>query len=102
MRCVGGASVIVVIPSARSVNLDHLAPLIDTGARFIVVDDSAGRIDVHHPSFEVHSWADQERTLGALAHAIPRRNGACRDYGFYLAWRDGDPGELVVALDDDC
>jgi hypothetical protein len=93
---------IVVIPSARTITLSHLGPLIDAGARFIVVDDGPGTIDVRHPQFEVHAWSDQDRVLGELAHAIPRRNGACRDYGFFLAWRDSDPGEIVVALDDDC
>jgi hypothetical protein len=93
---------IVVIPSCREVHLDHLVPLIDSGARFIVVDDSEGRIHVDHPSFEVYNWRDQEKLLGGLRHAIPRGNGACRDFGFLLAWRDGEKGEVVVALDDDC
>lgn len=94
---------IVVIPTAREVRLEYLEPLIDAGCRFIVVDDSpGGRVEIGHPQFEVHSWADQDRLLGELAIAIPRGNGACRDYGFLLAWRDSDPGEIIVALDDDC
>ena len=40
--------------------------------------------------------------LGRDVIAIPRRNGACRDFGFYIAWRESDAGEIVIALDDDC
>jgi reversibly glycosylated polypeptide len=40
--------------------------------------------------------------LGTDVIAIPRRNGACRDFGFYIAWRESDPGEAIIALDDDC
>ena len=93
---------IVVIPTAREVNLAYLAPLIDAGARFIVVDDSEGRVTVDHPRFQVLSWADHERLLGPNAVAIPRGTGACRDLGFYLAWKESEPGEMVIALDDDC
>ena len=93
---------IVVIPSACAVRLDYLQPLIDAKARFIVVDDSRGRIQIDHPQFEVYNWLDQKRVLGGLVEAIPRGNGACRDFGFLLAWWQSDPGEIVVALDDDC
>ena len=98
----GVAVVVIVVPSNRSVSFDYLAPLIDTGARFVVIDDSLGSLSITHPQFEVYTWQDQERMLGRDAIAIPRGNGACRDFGFYLAWRDSDPGEVIVALDDDC
>jgi hypothetical protein len=94
--------VIVVIPTNRSVQLDYLTPLIDSGARFIVVDDSEGTVKVDHPSFEVFHWGDRRRMLGDLDIAMPKRNGACRDFGFYLAWRFSDDDEIVIALDDDC
>jgi len=93
---------IVVIPTAREIRLDYLEPLISAGCRFIIVDDSPGRIDLHHPQFDVYNHGDQDRDLGDLVQAIPRGNGACRDYGFLIAWRESDPGEVVVALDDDC
>lgn len=93
---------IVVIPSNREINLSHLEPLIAAGARFVVVDDSPGRIRVDHPRFEVYTWADRERMLGPLDVGFPRRNGASRDFGFLIAWRTGDPDEIIVALDDDC
>jgi hypothetical protein len=93
---------IVVIPSCRSVRLDYLEPLIESGARFVVVDDTEGTIRVDHPSFTVYHWGDRRRMLGARDAGFPRRNGACRDFGFYVAWRESDDDEIVVALDDDC
>lgn len=93
---------IVVIPSSRQIDLSYLTPLIDSGARFIVVDDTEGTIRVNHPQFSVLNWADRQRILGPLEAAIPRRNGASRDLGFLLAWRESDDDEIVVSLDDDC
>jgi len=93
---------IVVIPSSRHIELSHLAPLIDEGVRFVVVDDSEGTITLDHPQFTVLNWADRRRILGDLDHAIPRRNGASRSLGFLIAWRESEADELIVALDDDC
>jgi hypothetical protein len=93
---------IVVIPTARDIDLRNLVPLIDHGCRFIVVDDSPGRVRIDHPSFEVYDWSDRRRLLGANEIAIPRGNGACRNLGFYLAWKEGADDEIIVALDDDC
>lgn len=92
---------IVVIPTARSVSFDYLRPLIEDGARFIVVDDSEGSVIIDHPQFEVYNWSHQRQLLNDNVTAIPRRNGACRDFGFFVAWRESDPGEIVIALDDD-
>ena len=93
---------IVIIPSNRSINLDYLAPLIEQGARFVVVDDSEGSIAVDHPQFEVYNWGHRRKMLGDLDIGYPKRNGASRDFGFYVAWQNSDPDEIVVALDDDC
>ena len=93
---------IVVIPSNRSIDLSYLGPLIDSNARFIVVDDGEGSISVDHPSFSVYTWKDRRKMLGPLDRFFPRNNGACRSFGFYRAWHDSDPGEIIVALDDDC
>ena len=80
----------------------YFEPLIDFGARFIIVDDSEGKVRVDHPQFTVFTWQDQARMLGKDVIAIPRRNGACRDFGFFIAWRESADGEIVIALDDDC
>ena len=93
---------IIVIPSNREINLNYLAPLIDSGARFVVVDDTEGSITVDHPQFEVFNWNDRRRLLGSLDIGFPKKNGASRDFGFYVAWKNSDPGEIIVALDDDC
>lgn len=93
---------IVVIPSSRQIDLSYLSPLIDSGARFIIVDDTEGTIQLRHPQFTVVNWADRRKILGPLDAAIPRRNGASRDLGFLLAWRESDDDEIIVALDDDC
>ena len=93
---------IVVVPTCRSVNLSYLSPLIDSGARFIVVDDTEGSIKLDHPQFTVLNWGDRRRILGNRDHAIPRRNGASRSLGFLMAWWESDDDEIVVALDDDC
>jgi hypothetical protein len=93
---------IVVIPSTREINLPYLSPLIDAGARFIIVDDTEGTISVDHPSFYVYNWGHRRDILGDLDPYFPRRNGASRDFGFLMAWKQSDPGEVVIALDDDC
>jgi len=93
---------IVIIPSNRNINLDYFTPLIEQGVRFVVVDDSEGSINVDHPQFEVYNWADRRKMLGSLDIGYPKRNGASRDFGFYVAWKSSDPGEIIVALDDDC
>ena len=93
---------IVVIPSNRNIDLDYLGPLIEEGARFIVVDDSEGNITTKHPQFAVYNWGDRRRILGELDPYFPRKNGACRSFGFYMAWKESDDDEILVALDDDC
>ena len=86
---------IVVIPSNRSVDLSYLGPLIDSGARFVIIDDSEGTIAIDHPQFRVLNWNDRRRILGDLDRHLPRRNGVCRTIGFIIAWRESDPGEAA-------
>jgi len=94
--------VIVVIPTCRGIDLENLAPLIDAGCRFIVVEDGPGSIRIDHPAFRVYAWPDRRRLLGDREIAIPKGSGACRDLGFYVAWKESEADEIVVALDDDC
>lgn len=93
---------IVIIPSNREIRLDYLDPLINAGARFIVVDDTPGKINISHPSFEVYNWSHRKKMLGDLDDGIPRRTGACMSFGFYIAWRDAEPDEIIVTFGDDC
>lgn len=57
---------LVVIPTSRSVSFEYLKPLIDFGARFIVVDDSDGSVKIDHPQFSTYTWKDQDRMLGTM------------------------------------
>jgi hypothetical protein len=66
------------------------------------VDDTPGSIRVDHPQFEVYAWPDRARLMGRHEAAVPRGNGACRNLGFFIAWKEGEQDEIVVALDDDC
>ena len=93
---------IVIIPSNRQINLKYYTPFIDSGARFIIVDDSEGSIKVDHRQFKVYNWRDRKKMLGKLDIGFPKKNGLCRDYGFYVAWKNSDPEEIIIALDDDC
>jgi hypothetical protein len=56
---------LIVIPSSRSVSLEYLQPIIDFGARFIIVDDSESSIKIDHPQFTVYTWKDQDSILVA-------------------------------------
>ena len=93
---------IVIIPSNRTITLENLTPLIDDGARFIIVDDPPGSITIDHPQFEVYNWNDRKRMLGALDIGIPRRTGACMAFGFYIAWHDAAKDEIIITFGDDC
>ncbi len=93
---------IVVIPSNRRIELEYIQPLLDSGSRVVVVDDSPGTVNVTHPSVSVYNWSRRKALLGRFDELYPRRNGACRDFGFYVAWKESDPGEIIIALDDDC
>ena len=93
---------IVVIPSNRSINLYYLAPLIDANARFVIVDDTPGSIRINHPQFQIYNWQDRKKMLGKLDPYFARLNGACRNFGFFVAWHQSEQDEIIIALDDDC
>jgi hypothetical protein len=92
----------VVIPCNRSIRCNYLGPLIDAGADFIIVFDGHERPDIKHKQCRVFNWDDQAKVLGDCISAIPRGNGACRDFGLYMAFREADNEEAIVCLDDDC
>lgn len=51
-------------------------------------------------SVYVFDHSDIEKDLGDLAHAIPRKTGACRSYAMLRAYRKGY--DYYLTLDDDC
>lgn len=93
---------IVVIPTNRQVNLSYLEPLIEHNANFIIVYDSDGTLTIDHPSFKVYNWAERKKILGKHDPYYPRKNGASRNFGFYLAHKQAEKNEVIIALDDDC
>ena len=93
---------LIVIPTSRSVSLEYLQPLIDFGARFIVVDDSEGSVKIDHPQFSIYTWKDQDHMLGGDVIASL---GATALAVILVSTSHGgksDAGEIVIALDDDC
>ncbi len=93
---------IVIIPTRREIRLEYLQPLIDAGARFVIVDDTPGTITLKHPSFKVYNWGEKKKVAGEHEKAFPPRNGACMSFGFYIAWRESDEDEMMLTLGDDC
>jgi len=94
---------IVVIPSNRGVNLNYIEPFLNYNCRVIIVDDTEDeRISVKASNIEVFHHSDRKKYLGELEDCIPRKNGACRDFGLLVAYREGEMGETVICLDDDC
>ena len=88
-----------MIPSIRRVDPDYLAGVPEE-VRVIVVDDSNGRVGATRPNMTVSRDADCRRVLGNRHTLIPRRSDTCRNFGFYMAWREGY--RYIATLDDDC
>ena len=53
---------IVIIPSNRDIKLSYLQPLIEYGAKFIIVYDSNDSISIKHPSFQVFNWKNRKKS----------------------------------------
>lgn len=94
---------IVVIPSIRTINTEYIKCLLDSDAEIIVVDDTdEERIKPVSDNMKVLHYSDRKRMLGSLESCIPRKNGACRDFGLWYAYVYGEKDETVICLDDDC
>lgn len=93
---------IVIIPTRRKIRLDYLSPLIDSGARFVIIDDTEGTVHIDDPKFQVFNWGDKRRVAGQFEDAFPGLNGACMSFGFYIAWKESNDDEIIVTLGDDC
>lgn len=93
---------IVIIPTRREIKLSYLQPLIEAGARFIVIDDTEGTIRIEHPQFRIFNWEHKRKIAGQYQAAFPGFNGACMSFGFYIAWMETDDEEIVLTLGDDC
>lgn len=89
----------LVIPSIRNINLEFIKYL-PTEIDIIVVDDSDGNISPNRENMRVFDYATQKKIMGADYDLIPHKTAACRNFGFYLAWREGY--EIILTIDDDC
>jgi len=94
---------IVVIPSIRTINKQYIKYLLDPDIEIIVVDDTdEERIEPISDNMKVLHYSDRKRMLGDHGNCIPRKNGACRDFGLWYAYIHGKKDETIICLDDDC
>jgi hypothetical protein len=68
----------------------------------IVVDDSDGRLGapLKRPNVRFFDYASQERVMGRNYAAITHKSAAARNFGHFLAHREGF--KTIIALDYDC
>ena len=67
----------------------------------IVADDSDGKLaPAPRPNVTYYDYAAQRRIMGAHYGAIPHKSAAARNFGHYLAFKEGF--DVIVALDYDC
>ncbi|MBI5768236.1 MAG: hypothetical protein HZA93_10600 [Verrucomicrobia bacterium] len=82
--------------------VDYLRPIAEAGIEIIVVFDGENPPTGADRRLRIYGWKERKKILGRDDDFFPRRNGACRSFGFLLAWRELGENELVIALDDDC
>lgn len=92
---------IVVIPSHVPMDFSLLEP-VDPAVPILVVDDSTSGLPPS-PLGNVYVISRHEQTLllkGVRPPALPIGGSACRNFGHWLAYREGF--ERVLLLDNDC
>ncbi len=94
------ASIAVVIPIPNDPDwsiFDELSEDIP----IIVCDDSDGKLaPAPRRNVRFFDYAAQQAVMGKHWSAIPHRSAACRNFGHFLAYREGF--DTIVALDYDC
>jgi hypothetical protein len=94
------ANVAVVIPIPNDPDwtiFDELSQDIS----IIVCDDSDGKLSPPpRRNVRFFDYAAQRAVMGDHWPAIPHKSAACRNFGHYLAYREGF--DIIVALDYDC
>lgn len=94
------ARVAVVIPIPNDPDWTIFADLSED-VEIIVCDDSDGKLSpAPRKNVRFFDYAAQERVMGKHWPAIPHKSAACRNFGHYLAYKEGY--DIVVALDYDC
>ena len=97
---VATANVAVVIPIPNDPDWTIFSELSED-VQVIVVDDSDGKLSpAPRRNVRYFDYSAQRRIMGHNYDAIPHKSAATRNFGHYLAYREGF--EVVVALDYDC
>ena len=95
-----GARVAVVMPVPNDPDWSLFDSIPDE-VPILVCDDSDGRLaPPPRDNVTYYDWAAQREIMGAHWDAIPHKSAAARNFGHYLAYRDGY--DVTVALDYDC
>ena len=97
-RQTGTIAVVIPIPNDPDWSIfDQISPEIP----IIVVDDSDGRLaPASRSNVRFFDYTAQRQVMGDHYSAIPHKSAACRNFGHYLAYREGF--DVIIALDYDC
>lgn len=99
-------------PSPASTNVAVVIPMVaiydwamfdalSEDVPIIVCDDSDGRLSPPpRRNVRYFDYDAQRRIMGRHYPAIPHKSSACRNFGHYLAYREGY--DVIIALDYDC
>ena len=94
------ANVVVVIPIPNDPDWSIFSE-IPADVPIIVCDDSDGKLaPAPRPNVTYYDYAAQRRVMGEHYAAIPHKSAAARNFGHFLAYREGF--DVIVALDYDC
>jgi hypothetical protein len=92
--------VVVVIPMPNDPDWSIFEELSED-IPIIVADDSDGRLaPPPRDNVTYYDYAAQREIMGVNYPALPHKSAASRNFGHYLAWRDGY--DVIFALDYDC
>jgi hypothetical protein len=93
-------NVVVVMPIPNDPDWSIFAELSED-VPIIVVDDSDGKLaPAPRRNVRYFDYSEQRRIMGEHYPAIPHKSAATRNFGHYLAYREG--AEVIIALDYDC
>jgi hypothetical protein len=94
------ANVVVVIPMPNDPDWSIFSELSED-IPIIVIDDSDGKLTpAPRRNVRFYDYAAQEAVMGRHYRAQSHKSAATRNFGHYLAYREG--AEVIVALDYDC
>jgi hypothetical protein len=81
----------------------------DRDVRVVVVQDTGPlpkedleRLSQRGVEILAYDRAMVEQDLGDLSWVIPSNSSACRSFGYLVAWRMAEEGDVVLTVDNDC